>query len=69
MKASELIDGLKLLVDNNPEIVVSVNGINYEINNMTYNFKENEFVLEYNKKNMVTNTKKGRPYSSIFEKN
>ena len=69
MKASELIDGLKLLVDNNPEIVVSVNGINYEINNMTYNFKENEFVLEYNKKNMVINTKKGRPYSSIFEKN
>ena len=36
---------------------------------MMYNFKENEFVLEYNKKHRVNNTKKNRPYSSVFEKN
>lgn len=69
MKVDELIESLKLLSDNNPEVVVSVNGINYEINNMMYNFKENEFVLEYNKKHRVNNTKKNRPYSSVFEKN
>lgn len=70
MQLNELLTNMKLLSDNNPEVLLNIDGIHYDINDLTYNFITNKIEIKSSKRKRQKDSKKQlRPYSSLFENN
>lgn len=68
MQLNELLANMRLLSDNNPEILLSIDGIHYDIDELIYNFITNKVEIKSSKRKKQKDSKKQlRPYSSLFE--
>ena len=71
MQLNELLENMKLLCDNNPEVLLSIDNVLCDIDGLTYNFITNKVEIKSSKRRRSKeNSKKSvRPYSSLFEDN
>ena len=71
MQLNELLENMKLLCDNNPEVLLSIDNVLYDIDGLTYNFITNKVEIKSSKRrrSKESSKKSVRPYSSLFDDN